>query len=102
MKIKPEHFEKLKKAIAETLATKPNAAADYKAAGLSEMRFRWDVLHAATIDGEKSLRFICDTLYKYMNDEHIDTALREIFGHPKRPKGDKGWVSEGQAEPLKA
>ncbi len=92
MKIKPEHFEKIKAACEAVVAANPGIAEKYKAAGLSEMRFRWDVLWTAKIDGNKSSQFICDVLYKYdVNDDHIDTALRTIFNHQKRPKGDKTW-----------
>ena len=40
---------------------------------MSEMRFRWDALWARgfRIPGE---------WYKYLNDKHIDTALRKITG----------------------
>lgn len=46
---------------------------DYQAAGLSPMRFRWDAVRAAKID-------VCQ-FYTYLNDSHIDTALRTYFGH---------------------
>ena len=45
----------------------------YQSAGLSDKRFRWDLANAAGL-----IPFFCDTLYQYMNDEHIDTALRSI------------------------
>lgn len=92
MKIKPEHFDKLKAACEAVVAKYPTGAAEYQEKGLSQMRYRWDVLYVAMIDGEKGLRFVCDVLYEYVNDDHIDTALRAIFNHPKREKGDKGWA----------
>ncbi len=33
-------------------------------------RYRWDLLHVAKIDVSE--------LYKYLNDDHIDTALKAI------------------------
>jgi len=39
-------------------------------------RFRWDLFHAAG-----GTKFACDTLYDYLNDDHIDTALRAIVPH---------------------
>ena len=39
-----------------------------------EMRLRWDMAHAA-----KLTPFICETLYKYVDDRHIDTALKAIM-----------------------
>lgn len=42
----------------------------YKVDGLSDMRFRWDCLHISRFD-------VC-SLYAYLNDSHIDTALKRI------------------------
>ena len=71
MKIKPEHLEVIREAI------KPHNndfhRSRYKAAGHSDMRYRWDLARHAGL-----IPFFCDTLYKYMNDSHIDTALRKL------------------------
>ena len=40
---------------------------------LSDMRYRWDLLHISVPS-----KWICDNLYPYLNDDHIDTALRKI------------------------
>lgn len=45
--------------------------AEYKKAGLSDMRYRWDCFHAANCYKKE--------LYDYLYDEHIDTALRSII-----------------------
>jgi hypothetical protein len=37
------------------------------------MRDRWDALSAAGL-----IPWVCSTLYPYLNDNHIDTALRAI------------------------
>lgn len=37
------------------------------------MRIRWDALYAAGLS-----QWISDNLYSYMDDTHIDTALRNI------------------------
>ena len=79
MKIKPQHFEQMKRAVTEVFEKNPNIKTVYKNAGLSDMRFRWDVLHACQIDGIDATRWICDNLYPYLNDTHIDTALRNII-----------------------
>ncbi len=39
-----------------------------------EKRLRWDFAYSA-----KLTPFICDTLYSYANDTHIDTAFRSII-----------------------
>ena len=69
MKIKAEHYEYLKEHIlkAENKITFRNDCL------LSPMRYRWDLLHAAGLT-----KWICDNLYPYLNDDHIDTALRKI------------------------
>lgn len=38
-----------------------------------EIRLAWDLANAA-----KAMPFICDTLYKYLDDTHITTALRKV------------------------
>lgn len=77
VKIKPEHFEHIKAAIAP-LADKIPAHRealknDARVKDLG-MRVRWDALYAAGLSG-----WICSNLYSYMNDTHIDTALRQVF-----------------------
>jgi hypothetical protein len=89
MKMHPDHFAKLKTACLEVLKANPNAAQDYKNAGLSDMRFNFDVMHAAKIDGQKSSRFVCDVLYPYLNDVHIGTALKAIMGNTGLGKDGK-------------
>jgi len=77
MKIKPEHFEMLRAAVG-----KHNTAFHrerYKAAELSDKRYRWDLLYHAQRIGALPEHFICDTIYPYANDEHIDTALRRLI-----------------------
>lgn len=71
MKIHGDHLAHLRATI-EPLDTKERRAA-YVAAGLSDKRYRWDLTYAAGLTP-----WICDTLYPYCNDDHIDTALRRI------------------------
>jgi hypothetical protein len=54
--------------------------AEYAAKGLSDKRYRWDLsyLSGNANNPESCTRFVCDTLYTYLNDSHIDTALRSI------------------------
>jgi len=79
MKIKPEHLAWLKAGI-EPLDTAerrclyleskfPNAD---KVRDLNK-RYRWDLLHAAGLTD-----WLCDTLYRYAHDDHVDSALRSI------------------------
>jgi len=77
MKINNEDFSSLKTAILGVIGNR-NAvelAAGYKAQGLSDKRFRWDLLWAVPNIVRQP---IFDRMYKYAHDEHIDTALRRI------------------------
>lgn len=73
MKIRPEHYAKMKSEIARVLTTVQPQVLDVFRKTHSEKRFRWDLMYAA-----KLTPFICNELYPYANDEHIDTALRAI------------------------
>ena len=44
----------------------------YKDGGLTEKRYRWDLI------SYYALPFVCDVLYKYCDDGHIDTAMQRI------------------------
>lgn len=76
MRIKPEHYKYLKAKITKELI------ADTRAKLLRSSRqpldfakrLRWDCLYAGGLS-----QWICDNLYPYLNDEHLDTALRNIF-----------------------
>lgn len=80
MKMTAEHVEKIGLAIKalspETVAAiKARAAADPRVKDLAK-RVRWDLFHATNLTG-----WTCETLYHYLNDTHIDTALRAIVTH---------------------
>jgi len=77
MKIKPEHFAHMLTAIKEhenyIPAFRQSILAEKRAKDM-EMRLRWDMLYCAI-----SSKWICDVLYPYVNDDHIDTALKSIM-----------------------
>lgn len=77
MKIKPEHYARMKYEIAKIAGHLPehreNLKSDPRVKDL-EMRLRWDASRAAGLT-----RFICDEVYLYANDTHVDTALRKIM-----------------------
>ena len=85
MKITPEHYETLAELTSGVLARHDlgylhesyelGKFARSEAVEDLNMRFRWDVLNASP----HSTRFICDELYPYLNQDHIDTALRNII-----------------------
>jgi hypothetical protein len=68
--MKSDHFEELKTAIETVIHNNPDMYKSYIERGLSNMRYRWDLLWASKFDVGK--------WYYYLNDTHIDTALRKI------------------------
>ena len=72
MKMTKEDFEKVKRAVKEVIDENPNMQAEYERLDLTPMRYRWDVLWLSG--------FKITSLYHYLNDDHIDTALRRIVG----------------------
>ena len=80
LKMKPEHYKNIAEAL-DAIADKIKAARPkYAAAGLSDMRLRWDSFAAAKINGD-SVNWQCKVLYPYLNDKHVDSALRHYFEH---------------------
>ena len=73
MKMQPEHFATLKTMLAP-VATSDFYRSRYLAAGLSTKQFQWDAVQHVG-----AMTFICDVLYKYLNDDHIQTALNKII-----------------------
>lgn len=73
MKMKPEHYKHLETEIKKVMEAYPNLKNAYEKDGLSGKRFRWDILYAAKLS-----TWISDNLYSYLNDDHIDTALKKI------------------------
>jgi hypothetical protein len=78
MKIKPEHYGRLKQALDKALVGfGSEQKADYfkhnpKA---TESRFMWDAFWFAQRHDERLL----NDLYTYLNDSHIGTALKNYF-----------------------
>jgi hypothetical protein len=82
MKMTKEHYAYMKGAMSaiprnkvvshyEWLKLQPNV-------GDIAMRLRWDWFHAAGLTP-----WSCKELYPYLNDTHIDTALRKIVSELK-------------------
>jgi hypothetical protein len=72
MKMQTAHFDHIAEKIA-ALDT-PALRAAYRDAGLSLKRYQWDMTWKAGLSA-----YICDTLYPYLNDDHIQTALNRII-----------------------
>ena len=71
MKITPTDYKYMADKMAPVMAEHPFAQS--AESGFSGKRWRWDAARAAGL-----IPFFCDTLYKYCDDSHIDTALRAI------------------------
>lgn len=75
MKIKPEHYAHMLAAMRAAQALQPEATrASYEAKGLTAKRHRWDVSYAAGLS-----RWICNNIYSYADDTHLDTAFKSII-----------------------
>jgi hypothetical protein len=78
MKMTAEHFAILESAMNASLdggvmLDVPN--------DMSNMHFRWTWLWRTTIGGRRAEDWVNKFLYPYLNDDHIDTALRRVAGH---------------------
>lgn len=73
MKIKQEHIKYIQTAICKD-GSAPYLQ-EYISNGLTAKRWRWDLLNRANIS-----KWICENIYPYANDDHIDSALRHITG----------------------
>ncbi len=80
MKMTKEHYNTLRALIAELLEQYPDTPMHYRNGNFPRahavknlnVRFRWDLFFASTNTSFRS------ALYDYLNDAHIDTALRRI------------------------
>jgi hypothetical protein len=77
MKITPTDFKTLKGLLQPTLDRV--SVSEYRKDNptFSDKRVRWDFFYGA---GAPARLFVCDHLYTYLNDTHIDTALKAIVG----------------------
>ena len=81
MKMQSEHYTQLE-ALINTVINEIDAPIwelelAYKNAGHTPTRFRWDLLWAIPRKSRQEWFDNCG-IYTYLNDDHIDTALRAI------------------------
>ncbi len=72
MKMKPEHFEAMRARIAPLDTAERRA--QYRTQCTSLRAYQWHLVRAAGL-----IPFVCDKLYEYLNDDHIQTALNRII-----------------------
>ena len=82
MKIKPEHYAHMFAVIRTLTESKPEVVKAHVEAIRSgsdprvkdaEKRIRWDLSYASGLSA-----YLCNNVYQYANDDHVDTALRSI------------------------
>lgn len=89
MKIKTEHYVSLKDALQAVASQIPALAASIREDGKYkdfDKRLRWDCLWAAQRDGSLDRDFVVKVLYTYMDDTHIDTALKHVMAEIAIPE----------------
>ena len=74
MKITKDHYNRLQTLINNVIIANPGSKQLYQDKNLSMMRYRWDLYHNATSQD----RPLTSELYKYLDDNNIDTALKAI------------------------
>jgi hypothetical protein len=80
MRITKEDYAKLKKLVDVVLEKEPTAKAEYIADGKSQTYFCWDVYHKVSSQATVTEKFWLHDLYSYLNDDHLETALKHITG----------------------
>ena len=82
MKMKPEHYATLRDAFAgiadRIKAHRDTVIAEGRAKDV-EKRVRWDAFRVLGHTSALPERFLIGTLYAYLDDTHIDTALRAVM-----------------------
>jgi len=79
MKITPEDYAILERAVKRTMTLTGLTLDNYTSLGLTAKRYRWDMLEKAQIKIGDGVKIDGDVnIYAYANDNHIDTALRRI------------------------
>ena len=90
MKIIQKHIDTLSKAIDEAIATKADVpleqlAKNYKANGLTDRRFLFDIWHCSKVGDKSCTSWIHAQDYDHIYDDHIFSALKHIFKNKPLP-----------------
>lgn len=80
LKMRPEHYSQLKTALDECKETWYGKHTQYRVKGLTPKRYRWDALHVSRLRAGSTFGSPTGwNVYDYLNDENIDSALRQYF-----------------------
>lgn len=97
MKMLTDHYTDIRQMMRRILDANPNLYSEYEGRGFSKQRFAWDLFHAT--------KYPSNTLYKYLDDANIQTALFRILDEygpykpvGKNPVGKKVWTMTARAE----
>lgn len=96
MKITPVHFEAIRAAVFIAL-DENRAAVEQHAVQFppTTKRFRWDLLAIAKFEGATYSKWLCDNVYTYADDTHIDTALRALMPAVAVSLAGARWSTKG-------
>lgn len=72
MKMQPAHYQHIEQTIKAFESEHADACKAHKASH-NPTRYAWDIFTAC-----KLTPYLCDTLYKYLDDKHVTTALLKI------------------------
>jgi hypothetical protein len=72
MKMTRDHYHRLELNIQDVMGLYPDAINKMRAKGWNNNMIRWEVYHHTDI-------MLKNDLYKYCNDDHIQTALTKII-----------------------
>jgi len=86
MKIKSDHYAALKSALQTVITFNPGMLEYWEKQGRTPKRMRWDLFSWCVINPKCpcAAEVTLSELYAYLNDDHIDTALRRIMCEIKR------------------
>ena len=76
MKMKAAHYVTIRDAFTRLARLSPTVRRLYRESGNTETRFLWDAFRAAMIE-DRTEGWIARVLNAYLNDSHIETALRK-------------------------
>lgn len=83
MKIREDDYKRLEKLVKDVFILHPTAKVIYAEKGLSETRLVWDIYHHTTDTAQREGRvedyLFLRSLYDYLNDNHLTTALKAII-----------------------
>ncbi len=79
MKMSTKDYSRIKRAIETVIKEKPDSIQIYSTSGCTLKRFYWDLFHATGLKIGDGAGMPGDIeLYSYLDDTHIDTALKSI------------------------